>query len=385
MRTRRFDFNWRSLQMQISFYIEGSVPDKQNYDADTGEYTPDYTVTPMIIQPAISILDKDDVLAGGRINSELTNIRWYEIVNSTKTLITTDNSDYEITTGGDDAGRIMVKKNVEPQIPLTLVFYAEYVDIRTNQLHIIQGSYLLTCVSAATEVHLELDAAEQSVYNPLSDEALQTVTATVWVGDSKCTDTSCYKLVWEVQEEDGTWREAESDEVMDYDITIDGNTAIINKWLMGSELHLRCRCRYSSKGNPSSVELNDASPQAVAVFVRRAPAYEYDIMGVPYNIPAGLEEIAPTALVRTTVGNVEGFEKELLPLWYIATNKVSGSLVYSLVAHGVNPAIATESFDNTYGAVIGLDVKDRGYIGALVDNTDGYVLADAEGDILVIH
>lgn len=60
MKTRRFDFNFRPLQINISFTVEGSVPNKQNYDADTGDYTPDFRLTPLIIQPQVSCLDKDD-------------------------------------------------------------------------------------------------------------------------------------------------------------------------------------------------------------------------------------------------------------------------------------------------------------------------------------
>lgn len=384
MKTKRFDFNWKPLQLQISFAVDGSVPGQQNYNADTQEYTPDYTLTPFILQPVISILDKDEVLAAGSINHALTNVRWYEIINGTKTLIASNNANYEITTSGGNAGRIKVKKNAEPKVPITLVFYAEYIDNRNGQVMVIQGSYLVDCSSASDIVRVELDAAAQTVFNPLSDAQTQAVTATVWVGDRIC-DASKYALVWEVQDENGNWYTAGTDSVMDYDITVDGNTATINRWLMGSEMHLRCRVKYSADGNPGSVTLTAASPQAEAVFVRRIPKYEFDITGVPYNVPAGILNVAPTAIVRTTKGDITDPEKELLPLWYIATNKASGSLSYSLVAHGISPVIPTAKMDNNHGAVIGLDVVDRGYAGAFTDAADGAVFCDADGSVLIIH
>ena len=384
MKTKRFDFNWKPLQLQISFAVDGSVPGQQNYNADTQEYTPDYTLTPFILQPVISILDKDEVLAAGSINHALTNVRWYEIINGVKKLIASDNANYEITTSGGNAGRIKVKKNAEPKVPITLVFYAAYIDNRNGQVMVIQGSYLVDCSSASDIVRVELDAAAQTVFNPLSDAQTQTVTATVWVGDRIC-DASKYALVWEVQDENGNWYTAGTDSVMDYDITVDGNTATINRWLMGSEMHLRCRVKYSADGNPGSVTLTAASPQAEAVFVRRIPKYEFDITGVPYNVPAGILNVAPTAIVRTTKGDITDPEKELLPLWYIATNKASGSLSYSLVAHGISPVIPTAKMDNNHGAVIGLDVVDRGYAGAFTDAADGAVFCDADGSVLIIH
>ena len=384
MKTKRFDFNWKPLQLQISFAVDGSVPGQQNYNADTQEYTPDYTLTPFILQPVISILDKDEVLAAGSINHALTNVRWYEIINGTKTLIASDNADYEITTSGGNAGRIKVKKNAEPKVPITLVFYAEYIDSRNGQVMVVQGSYLVSCSSASDVVRVELDAAAQTIFNPLSDAQAQTVSATVWVGDKIC-DASKYALVWEVQDENGSWYTAETDAVMDYDITVNGNSVTINRWLMGSEMHLRCRVKYSADGNTGSVALTAASPQAEAVFVRRIPKYEFDITGVPYNVPAGILAVAPTAIIRTTKGDITDPEKELLPLWYIATNKASGSLSYSLVAHGKSPIIPTTKMDNNYGAVIGLDVVDRGYAGAFTDAADGAVFCDADGSVLIIH
>lgn len=384
MKTRRFDFNFKPLQLQISFVVDGSVPGQQNYNADTQEYTPDYTLTPFVLQPVISILDKDEVLAAGRINHALANVRWYEIINSTKTLIAADNTNYEITDSGGNAGRIKVKKNAEPKVPITLVFYAEYIDNRNGQVMVIQGSYLINCSSATDAVRVELDAAAQTVFNPLSDVQTQTVTATVWQGDKIC-DDSRYALVWEVLGDDNVWYTAGTDDVMDYDITVNGNSVTINRWLMGSEMHLRCRVKYSADGNPSNVALTAASPVAEAVFVRRIPKYEFDITGVPYNIPAGILSIAPTAIIRTTKGNISDPEKELLPLWYIATNKTSGSLSYSLEAHGISPTIQTAKMDNTHGAVIGLDVVDRGYAGAFTDNADGAVFCDADGAVLIIH
>lgn len=383
MKTRRFDFNWKPLQLQISFAVVGSVPDKQNYSTDTQEYTPDYTLTPLIIQPVVSILDKDEVLAAGRINHALTNIRWYENIDGTQKLIDANNASYEITTSGGDAGRIRVKKNAEPKVPITLVFYAEYVDNRNGQVLIIQGSYLISCSSASDQIRVELDAADQTVFNPLTDGRTQTVKATVWLGDTKC-DSSKYALVWEVLD-GSTWRTAESDEVMDYDITVNGSSVTINRWLMGTEMYLRCRVKYSADGNPGSVALTDASPQAVVSFVRRIPKYEFDFTGVPYNVPAGILSVAPTAIIRTTNGEIENAEKELLPLWYIATNKASGSLSYSLVAHGISPVIPTDKMDENYGGVIGLDVIDRGYAGAFVDAADSAVICDADGSVLIIH
>ena len=81
MKTKRFDFNFKPLQINVSMVVEGGVSDSQNYDADTDTYTPDYTIdaSNLIVQPNISRLDKDEVLTPGLINQDLANVVWYEV------------------------------------------------------------------------------------------------------------------------------------------------------------------------------------------------------------------------------------------------------------------------------------------------------------------
>ena len=69
MKTRRFDFNFKPLQLNITISVDGSVPDRQNYNADTDEFTPDYTLAALILQPQVSRLDKDEIVSPGNINT----------------------------------------------------------------------------------------------------------------------------------------------------------------------------------------------------------------------------------------------------------------------------------------------------------------------------
>ncbi len=386
MKTKRFDFNFRPLQINTSFTIDGSVPDKQNYDADTGDYTPDYTLTPLIIQPQVSCIDKDGLLTGGNVNNQLANVKWYEIVGGASTLIQSTNTNYEITTAGGQAGRIKFKKNVQPRLPVTLEFHAEYADPRTNQIYTIIRTFLVRCINSTKCIpQLILDAADQTIYNPLSDPDKQTVHASLWAGTSEC-DAANRVFVWEVYRPDtSTWTAVGSDTTLDYDVEVaaDGASCMVNRALMGAELHLRCRAKYDPDGNPANATLTDASPCKVVTFIRRIPKFEYDITGVPVNIPVDIMAIAPEATIRDTNGQIQDPERELLPLWYIATNKASGTLSYIQIAHGLNPTIPTAPMSTNYGAVIGLDVKDTGPLCAFEDS-DGSVFEDGDGNVILI-
>ena len=343
MKVKRFDFNFKPLQLHISLAADGSVPDRQNYDADTDAYTPDYTLTPLIIQPAISRLDKDEVLQAGRVNHLLANIKWYEIIAGTRTLIEAANTNYEVVTSGDKAGRIKVKKNAQPQIPITLEFNADYTDTKTQMVH-----------------------------------------ASLRLGENECAAAK-RAFVWEKFREDNTWTAVGTDTTLDYDVTVaaDGTSVVVDRSLMGEELYLRCRAKYDPDGNPGGVTLTDASPAKIVSFIRRIPKFEYDIMGVPTNIPAGLLAIAPEAAIWNTKGPIANPERELLPLWYVAPNRASGSLSYSQIGHGVAPTLSTKAMTDLLGGVYGLDVKDCGPTCAWEDS-DGKVFEDSDGAVLLI-
>lgn len=386
MKTRRFDFDFRPLQINIGFAVDGSVPNKQNYDADTGTYTPDYTLTPLIIQPQVGCMDKDEFLAAGSINHQLANVKWYEIVGGVSTLIESTNTNYEVIATGGQAGRIKVKKNAQPKVPITLEFHAEYSDLRTGQLHKIVRTFPVTCSNSTMFVpQIVLDAAAQTIYNPLTDPDTQTVHASLRLGINECAAANRL-FVWEIYRADSnTWTEVGTDTTLDYDVTVaaDGASCIVNRALMGTELYLRCRAKYDIAGNPSGVTLTDASPSKTIAFIRRIPKFEFDVTGVPVNIPIGISAITPEASIWNAKGAIQNPERELLPLWYIATNKASGTLSYTQVAHGLKPTVPTKAMSANYGAVIGLDVKDVGPLCAFED-TDGVVFEDADGNVILI-
>lgn len=101
-KTKRLDVNYTPLQISGSIEVVGSVPDRQIYSSDVKEYTPDYTLTPLVLFPRCNATDPDSYLKSGSVNASLTNMKWYQIIGTQRTLINSDNTDYEITTEGDN-------------------------------------------------------------------------------------------------------------------------------------------------------------------------------------------------------------------------------------------------------------------------------------------
>lgn len=359
--TRRFDFNFRPLQVSCSISVDGSVPDRQSYEAYSKTHTPDYTLTPLALVANVSIIDKDGVLPAGSVNKGLANIKWYETEKGVEKLISTTNTDYRFGADGSaDAGRIQVKKNVEPEWPLTLRFEADYVDPRTGQVHKIVLSKLLTSRSETVNPQLRLDCAGASIYNPLDDADKQTVKATLSAGGGEVAAANRVFL-WEKLREDGTWSEIGSD-IMDYDVQLSADKAsvTVDRSLMGEELHIRCRAKYDAGGNPAAVTLNDGSPCAVAVWRRRMPSVETEIINVPYNIPK-IPYIFPGVSVRDNKKILSDavVNGHFRVDWYTAKNS-TGTLNYTKVAEGLNPQIPTSMVTESMGGILAVEVEDAG-------------------------
>lgn len=388
MKTKRFDFNFKPLQLKIAISADGSVADRQNYNADADEYTPDYTLTPAILQPSVSRLDKDEIVSPGSVNAFLTNIRWYVIEGGVRTQILSAydaaTNPYSYVTSGEQAGRISIRRNVLPNVPITLEFNADYVDSRTGQVISIRRTHIIKCSNSTVySPVLLLDAADQTIYNPLKDPDSQTVQASLRRGTAEC-PAADRLFVWEVLRSDGSFTAVGADN-SDYWVTVANNGAsiTINRKLMGQQQIIRCRAKYDPEGNPGSVTLTGSAPTAIVAFVRRLPKYEYDY-SLPTNIPPGLRTVYPEIYVYDVNGTLANAQNILLPIWYIGTNRANGTPAnYTQVAHGYAPGIPTGAMSELYGAVIGLDVKDPGPFVPWLDGAGG-VFMDADGAVLLI-
>ena len=194
---RKIEINYRLLQTSCNIEVVGSVPDMQVYQADKAEYTPDYTLTPLVLFPRCNATDPEAVTKIGAVNSRLTNMKWYERIGTTRTLITSTNTGYSITESGDSKGQITMKKNVTVLKPVTLEFYAEYADTRTGQLFTFQMSRLVRAVDGTDAIPvLTIDSPSTLDWNPVRDITAQTITAKLMVGDTDVTATGKCKFFW---------------------------------------------------------------------------------------------------------------------------------------------------------------------------------------------
>ncbi|WP_303206850.1 hypothetical protein [Bacteroides oleiciplenus] len=374
---RKISINYRPLQISGDIEVIGSVPDMQVYQADKAEYTPDYTLTPLTLFPRCNATDPDAIVKIGNVNAALTNMKWYERVGSSRTLITSANTNYVITDSGSEKGKIQMKKNVSTINPVTLEFYAEYVDSkRSGQTHVFQFSRLIRTVDgSAPQPKLMIDSPAGLDWNPLRDIVRQTITAKLIVGDTDVTATSKCKFFFYRKLDNGTLEQivdGNGDNDWEF-VSLSKNVLTIDRNYIGKEITYVCKASYSASGSPSSTP-NSNIDYVSTTIRRRIPAIEIDWKGVPQQVADGTTVIYPQPIIRDTVGDIPNPSELLECEW---RTKAAGASSYSLVATGYNPRIPF-----TDGMMLNLTVIDRGPYAALV-TSDGKYIVNSDNKFVV--
>lgn len=373
---KRMDVNYTPLKTSGGIEVIGSVPERQTYSANTNEYTPDYSLTPLVLFPRCNATDPDSYIKSGSVNASLTNMKWYEVIGTQRTLIGSDNVGYEITTEGDQKGQIKVKRNSSVATPLSLEFYAEYVDTRTNQILVFRFSKVIPVSDVTVPVPVfKIDSPATVIWNPLRNPLSRKITALVFLeGNEISSDKQKCKFFW-YRKTDSGGLEAITDGNGDNDWeieAIDHNTLTINQDYIGEEQTYVCKLGYSADSVPD--QPNDDIPEVTTTIRRRIPEVEVNWKGAPTYVAGGTETLKLEAFVTDGMGVVPDPEEWFRFVWNV---KSPYSQSYSKQAEGIKPTITFIP-----GMMLELEVQDRGPQAILVDDTDGSVLQDADGYVL---
>lgn len=383
MKYKKLDIKYTPLQVHYSKSVSGSVPLEQTYDADQDEYSPDYSLTPCVLQPIISMIDRDGILPSGRVNSELTDIAWYRVENGVEgnALVTTPKQ-HVITSSGNDAGKLIWYINAAPQKPILLRFKAKYLDTRTNEVRNITMDYSFNCKNATLYKPTLLLSSGDRFYNPLRDTDKQVINASLRLGSEECAKNK-RQFVWELLRSRGQFSAVTADD-LEIKISDDGASVTLDRSLMGKRICIRCRARYSAAGNPASVELNDATPFKIVNIVRRIPFYDYDMIDVVDEVLPDTKQVRAKATIFDNIGDIADPTRELQVLWWMAPNNSVHFENAVLVGHGMTPTVSTDLLDPSRGAILALEVKDLNPL-ALAMDADGKVFVDADGNPFIFH
>lgn len=167
-------------------------------------------------------------------------------------------------------------------------------------------------------------------------------------------------------------------------MTSDGTTATLDRSLMGEQITIRCRAKYSAAGNPSAVQLTDASPSKVITIARRVPPVDVEILDTIDTLQPGTRNFNPRAYIYDNVGEIPNPTKDILPIWYFGTNSHTKAIDFVQQGHGLNPTIPTDLMDAKLGGILQIDPKILNPLALLADG-DGKVITDGDGKAIVFH
>lgn len=371
--TKRMSISFTPLRTSGSIEVVGSVPRRQTWSADTGEFTPDYTLTPLVLMPRCNATDPDRYVASGSVNAGLTNMKWYEIQGTQRTLIEAGNAGYEITQEGENKGQIKVKRNSSVVTPLGLEFYAEYADPRgSGQVYVFRLSTVVPVSDATVPAPvLLIDSPATVVWNPLRQPSERTFTARVLAGDTDVTASSA--VTWHrVLDDTGAEELITGDGDNDWEVvSVDGPQLTIDMDYIGDGMTYVCRATYTPQGGGTAVE----AEAATTTVIRRIPKVEADWEGTPTAVPGGTTVVSPRPIVRDTMGILaDSVAAEWLRFLWLT--KTEGASTFTQAAEGASPTIPF-----TDGMTLRLDVEDRGPMAVIVDD-DGSYITDEDGSFL---
>lgn len=100
----------------------------QVHSAETNEYVPDRSITPLVLSPKFYVNDVTGVTPSGDLLSSLVDVRWYEGSEVSGNMIVSGSNGYTI-----QGKELLIAKNVPYLTPLTIIFTANYFDVRTGK------------------------------------------------------------------------------------------------------------------------------------------------------------------------------------------------------------------------------------------------------------
>mgnify|MGYP006988831151 CR=1 FL=1 len=176
----------------------------QKYDAVTGEYIDDRTLTPFTLQPHFSINDKEGALSGDH-TSELVNCIWTVSAKVNKAA-PVRGTHYTIN---DQTHALTLNFNLDPDTSGYVRFTADYIDPRRGDVLKVQWEKSLSCVSATEwKVALISEWDMRTDLIPWKDRGTFAIPVQLCNGSANIPDDQAvYQWeIYEVTNNVGSWR-----------------------------------------------------------------------------------------------------------------------------------------------------------------------------------
>ncbi len=317
----------------------------QEYDAETGEYTPDRTLTPFTLLPNYSVTDNTGGVPTGGFTSALSNVIWTVTarVNGSNPVL---NTHYTIDS---NSHALTLNFNLDPDTIGSVRFTADYLDRRRNEVLKLVWEKQLSCHSSTGHrIELFTEWPGRTNLFPWKSRGVFSIPVQLRNGGSDIADADAVYL-WQVCE-NNTWRNVDPSEDIwcrsgnNNTKTISIDQAYVQKLLV--------RCEAWPADLPSKL-------QVVAFLVRRYYGQyddDIDVLEGAYIFPATTRAVGEAYVTNRKGGRIPNpqlyFDIEVL--------YSRGDYNWWHIAHGTRGEVPRSMFpvDNTMQHLFGESTRE---------------------------
>ena len=371
-KTSRLNVSYDPIHSAFSLIVEsGSL--LQVHSAETDTYIPDRTLTPVILTPYFNVVDVTGITPTGRAESKLVDIRWYVGSESEYNMIIPGFDGFTI-----NGYKLSIERNISYQSPLTIIFTANYFDIRTGHTIRLHDQKTLSTTSLTEKpVTLELDKSESSwTFDPIHDTGMRVVTASMRLAGN--TVAANQSLFWWYKIISGVETLVDPDVDLWYESGQDTSVLTIDPRYVNGSLHLRCKGEYVAPGQDAPEQPTATCQTADTTIVRRYSAYDFEFfVNGSSQVSYLTENIKAEAIIRQGNDVLDSPTSFFLIEWLM--KRTSWNAEWKTLGYGENIVIPKSDYIN--GADLAVDVHEKEPLKAASDN--GTVLA-INGSIITL-
>lgn len=388
--TKKIDVQPIGYGQVLNMVVRTNTVNRQTYDAVTGEFTPDYGLSPLVIFPECQLLDPDSPVKARVVNASLQSFSWQVLTKSGATEIASKSGStaegYSVVTSGESLGQITIEKNADIGVRRVLRFKAVWVDTPSGYCYRFTGDIPLVLEDVTdARASITLDMPNTDKWNPFRQQSMRTIKALVMVGPHNFTNNTKVKIFWyRVLNSETRQLISSIDDEENWEITAitkgdNGQiTSItVDRDKMGDGISYEVRCSYRTNGNlPSAPQEGD--PVASTTLLRCFPAIKADFSS--RRVSGTCSSVLLKAIVSDGQGVIPDWENVAYGAWYLrnvtvdANGKVSETR--TLLGKGSEITISPDQVK-----FIDFEVVDRGATVALTD-VEGSYLVDGDNRLV---
>lgn len=170
----------------------------QQFDSVLGEFEPDRTLAPFVLQPNLIINDPDGVLQSGDVTSFLVNGVWsVTVVDSEIHVRDVAPSSSTYAVDSVNGYKLTVFMNCGISERIVLKFRADYYDQRRDETQQFTWDKELYCeVQDRNLFNLTVDTGNKTLLSPMRDRGIITINARLMNGEADVTNVATFRWLW---------------------------------------------------------------------------------------------------------------------------------------------------------------------------------------------